>query len=119
MEKEVFLVQLGKRVRDLRIARGMSQEDLARAVGYTAANSRSTINKVEQGKNDIMRSKLPLYARALGVTVESLMDVNEQPKTEDEILAFTLWGNDPNITAEDIAEVRRFAEFLRQKKGRN
>ena len=116
MEKQEFLKLLGKRIHDLRVARGMSQEDLARAVGYTSANSRSTINKVEQGKNDIMQSKLPLYARALGVTVEQLMDTSEQPKTQDEILAFALWGNDPTITEQDIADVRRFAEFLRANK---
>ncbi len=116
MQREEYRVRLGKKIRELRIARGMSQEDLAKAVGYTSANSRSTINKVETGKNDILQSMIPLYAKALGVTVENLMDAEEQPKTEDEILAFALWGNDPTITEQDIADVRRFAEFLRQQK---
>ena len=45
--------EIGRRIRELRIKKGMSQEQLAKAVGYTSDNSRSTINKVEQGQNNI------------------------------------------------------------------
>lgn len=119
MDKELYLKQMGTKIRDLRIKRGMSQEELAKAVGYTSLNSRSTINKVESGKADIVRSKIPLYAKALGVSIEELIGIEREPKkTADEQLAFALWGDDPSITAEDIADVRRFAEFLKLNKGR-
>lgn len=61
----------------------MSQEELAKAVGYTSNNSRSTINKVEMGYNDIVQSKLPAYARALNVTVSYLLGVDEQGNSFD------------------------------------
>lgn len=119
MEKGEYLIEMGRKIKELRIIRGMSQEELAKAVGYTSLNSRSTINKVEAGKADIARSKVPLYAAALGVTVAELMGIEppKEEKTEDEQLAFALWGDDPTITEQDIEDVRRFAEFLRQKKG--
>lgn len=55
----------------------MSQEQLAKAIGYTSNNSRSTINKVEQGQNDIVQSKLKAYAKALDVTVGYLLGIED------------------------------------------
>lgn len=69
--------EIGRRIRELRIKKGMSQEQLAKAVGYTSDNSRSTINKVEQGQNDIVQSKLKAYAKALDVTVGYLLGIED------------------------------------------
>ena len=69
--------EIGRRIRELRIKKGMSQEELAKAVGYTSNNSRSTINKVEQGQNDIVQSKLKTYAKALDVTVGYLLGIED------------------------------------------
>ena len=62
---EKFLKSLGKRVKDRRIAMGMSQEDLARKCDYAA---RSSINRLEQGLLDIPHSKIIAVANALGVS---------------------------------------------------
>lgn len=79
-------VEIGKRIRQRRIELNMTQEDLAKRVGYTSENSRSTINKVEMGINDIPRSKLPLYARALDVSIDYLIsdEPSEEPVTDHE-----------------------------------
>lgn len=69
--------EIGRRIRELRIKKGMSQEQLAKAIGYTSNNSRSTINKVEQGQNDIVQSKLKAYAKALDVTVGYLLGIED------------------------------------------
>ena len=75
----------------------MSQEELAKAVGYTSENSRSTINKVEQGQNDIVQSKLKAYAKALDTTVGYLLGIDDldgfdvafqSDKIRDETTAF-------------------------------
>ena len=117
MEKEQYLIEMGRKIKALRMARGMSQEELAKAVGYSSLNSRSTIQKVESGKADISRSKVPLYAAALGVSIEELIGVEKkETPTPDEQLAFALWGDDPTITPQDIEDVKRFAQFLREKK---
>ena len=69
--------EIGKRIRQLRTDLGMSQEELAKAVGYTKPNSRSTINKIEMGYNDIAQSKLPIYAKVLKVNVSYLLGIDD------------------------------------------
>lgn len=49
---------------------GLTQEELAKRVGY---KSKSTINKIELGKNDIPQSKILKFAEALETTPKSLM----------------------------------------------
>lgn len=61
---------IGNRIRNRRIELGLSQEELAKKVGYT---SRSTINKIENGKNDMPQSKVLEIAEALDTTVSYLM----------------------------------------------
>lgn len=66
-------IEIGLRIKELRTSLGLSQEDLAKLVGYKSANSRSTINKIEMGINDIAQSKLTVYAAALQTTVTYLL----------------------------------------------
>ena len=53
----------------------MSQEDLAKAMGY---KSRSSINKIEIGVNDIPQSKIEAFAKALKTTPAYLMGWTEE-----------------------------------------
>ena len=64
------MLELFRRIRSRREELGMSQEELAKRVGY---KSRSSINKIELGKNDITQSKIAEIALALGTTPEYLM----------------------------------------------
>lgn len=58
------------RIRKRREKLGMSQEELAYILGY---KSRSTINKIETGINDITQSKIIAFANALKVSPAYLM----------------------------------------------
>lgn len=67
-----------ERIKKLREAKGMSQYELAKKVGY---EGRSAISKVENGQRDISQSMIEEYARALDVTPMYLMygeDVNSK-----------------------------------------
>ena len=72
-----YLVDLGKRIRFLRIQKQLTQEQLAFIVGYT---SRSSINKIEKGLVDIPQSKIAEFANALGVTPAYILFGNDEPK---------------------------------------
>ena len=67
-------MQLYKNIRRLRLALGMSQEDLAFLTGYT---SRSSIAKIENGDVDLSQSKIEAFARALHTTPQALMGWEE------------------------------------------
>lgn len=72
MDKNKF----GERVRERRIQLGMSQDELAKKLGYA---SRSTINKIENGTNDVVQTKVMDFARALDTKVSYLMAWDEMP----------------------------------------
>ncbi len=64
------MIELYKRIRQRREALAMSQDDLAKKLGY---KSRSSINKIELGENDIPQSKITAFAKALDTTPTWLM----------------------------------------------
>lgn len=74
---------IGARIKARRLELGYSQDEVAKKLGY---KSRSTINKIELGINDITQSKVVEFARALETTVPYLMgwDENNPPVLVDE-----------------------------------
>lgn len=64
------MIQLYINIKNLRLEKKLSQEDLAKLTDYT---DRSSIAKIEQGLVDLPQSKIILFAKALGVTPGRLM----------------------------------------------
>lgn len=62
--------QVGRRIRDARRARGMTQDALARAVGV----SRSAVAQWETGRAGQLRGNLTRIGAALGVSAAYLME---------------------------------------------
>lgn len=62
------------RIKNRREELNMSQEELANKLGY---KSRSSINKIEKGENDIPQSKIVAFASALQTTAGNLMGWEE------------------------------------------
>ena len=63
-------MSIGTNIRKRRFELHMTQEELARALGY---KTKSTIAKIESGENGVSTAKLPLFARALDTTMEALL----------------------------------------------
>lgn len=61
---------LGDNILFMRKKLGLTQEELAQRMGY---KSKSSINKIEMGLNDIPRSKVVKFAEVLGTTPARLM----------------------------------------------
>ena len=60
----------GERVKERRIELGWTQEELAEKMGY---KSKSSINKIELGINDVTQSKIIKFAEVMNTSVEYLM----------------------------------------------
>ncbi len=130
-------MSVGTRIKARRIQLGLSQDELAKKMGY---KDRSTINKIESGVNDITQSKVKQFAYALNTTIAYLMewiedpsprvdlksakedftpyvydeDGAENPKIDDDsVKAMALWGKYSSLSPQKQEELDRFLEFLR------
>lgn len=114
-QRKNYLTEIGKRIKDLRIELNMTQEELASRCGY---KSRSTINKIELGINDIPQSKINAFARALNTTTSYLIGMQEQtpsPTVTVDDIKVALFGGSGEVTDEMWQEVKNFAEFVKNK----
>lgn len=64
------MTEIGKNIMYRRKELGLTQTDLATKMGY---KSKSTINKIENGTNDIPQSKIVKFAEVLETTPAALM----------------------------------------------
>lgn len=79
------LLLIGQRFKELRLAKGWSQETCARKLGYS---NKTSISKIELGVQGIRRSQIEHVCQVLGTTPAYLMGWKEEP---------TLPGN-PTLT---------------------
>ena len=63
--------KLGEKIKEIRLKEGLSQEAFAKELGY---NSRSTINKIEKGINEISYDKLMLLISKYNLTMDQMFD---------------------------------------------
>lgn len=68
---------VGENILCMRRQLGWTQEELAKRMGY---KSKSTINKIELGINDIPQNKIIKFAEVLGTTPAHLMGWTEKEK---------------------------------------
>lgn len=76
---------IGKNILRARKALGWSQEELAKRMGY---KTRSSIQKIEKGRNDIPQSKIVEFAQVLGTTPATLLGlVDEETRAKTDAIA--------------------------------
>lgn len=95
--------RLGEKIKEIRLKKGLSQEAFAKELGY---NSRSTINKIEKGINEISYDKLILLIKKYAVEMNELVDNNNKesfsPSNEESIIYVSFSGRE-NGNCNDIA----------------
>lgn len=93
-------MKLFERIKERRLELNISQEELAKKIGY---RSRSTINKIEQGINDIPQTKIEAFAKALNCTPAYLMGWEEKADTKEKYPAPSI--TDDYVTFPVIGEI--------------
>ena len=107
---------IGRNISCIRKSLGLTQEELAKRMGY---KSKSTINKIELGINDIPQSKIVQFADVLGTTPAQLMGWNEEEEenfspseaelTEGEKILLDLFRRVPEDKQELVLQMIRVA----------
>ena len=101
-KEEAWKMGIGGRIKKRREELGYTQEQLAEKMGY---KSKSTINKIEAGINDITQSKITAFAEALKTTPSYLMgwkEEKEDPKKDSLILS--------NLTKKEKLDYDKFMD---------
>lgn len=106
----------GDRIKQLRIEKHMSQEELGEKVGVQKA----AINKYETGLVvNLKRSTIAKLAAALDVTPAYLMgweDTEPAPEPQEmdkSDLKIALWNGEKGMTDAQLAEVMQFVAFVK------
>jgi len=93
---------IGDKIKQRRLELGLTQEELAKKLGY---KHKSSINKIELNQNDIRQSKVAAFAVALDTSVAYLMGWDED--AENELLSLFR-----NLNEDGRDAVIRYAELL-------
>ena len=70
MLNQALIEAFGRRIRQLRTAKGLSQEELSFQTGF----HRTYIGMVERGERNISLSNIGVFAKYFEMTVSELMD---------------------------------------------
>lgn len=103
------------RIRDLRLARNMTQVDLSSLLGI----SQNTLSYWENGKIDVDSESLIKLSAIFGCTTDYLLCNSDvfYPESPDASLRFALFGGSAKeITDEEFEEVKRFAAFIAERR---
>lgn len=103
-------MELYKRIKQRREELGISQEELAKMLGY---RSRSTIAKIEKGENDITQSKIASFAEALKTTPSYLMGWDDGDKKENETGVLEAKEEIPVLDDPDIRILARSSQLTK------
>jgi repressor LexA len=87
-------IGIGLRIRECRIEKGMTQEELALKLGY---KSKTSVNKVELGQDNLSPTRIEKFAEALGV----------------DPLRLTKWGSSTRADADLSVDERILIENYR------
>ena len=109
---------IGQQIKRYREELNLTQDQLAKKVGYS---SRSSINKIEQGVNDISQSKIVDFAKALFVTPAQLLGIEENANFDEQILdsvylSFAKQAAQDGIDPRDIYAAIELIRNLKDKK---
>lgn len=110
-------MSIGLRIKQRRESLGMTQLELAEKLGY---KSKSTINKIEKGVNEISQSKVLGFANALRTTPSYILgydDADSQSNDEfidyrfDDGSSITIISNNKDIMSKCNAWITKVNEF--------
>lgn len=105
------MMALGENIKRARMKAQISQDELAKRLGY---KSRSTIAKIESGENDLTQKKVAAFAKALNVSIDFLMDGDSNENNSKGVRIPVLGRVVAGIPLEAIEEIEDYEEIPRR-----
>lgn len=106
---------VGDYIKELRVSNGYSQEQLGKLLGV----QRAAVQKWECGAvQNLKRETIKKLSEIFNVPASSFIDNELSPKPTDEDIKFALFDGADNITDEMYEEVKRFAEYVKQRENK-
>ena len=107
LDEKIVLKQIGQRIREIRLAKGMTQNDLA----FVAHISTSNVSDIELGKSKIWLTTFVKIVEALQVSADSILRSNV-PEVND------MYRNEYSELLSDCspAEIEAIMEIVRHVK---
>jgi len=105
---------IGDKIKERRIELGMTQDELAKKLGY---KTRSTITKIEKNENDVNQTTLKKISEALDVQPTYFIEIVEHHPRMNHLKAY--YEKMLKLSDADIDNVCQYIDFLSSKKGDN
>ncbi|MEX0748869.1 MAG: helix-turn-helix transcriptional regulator [Candidatus Saccharimonadales bacterium] len=102
--------KIGGRIRDARIRVGLTQQQLAEAVGY---KSSTAISLIESGERRVQINELEEIGRKLSVTIGYLLDGEVASEHKDVSIALRA---DEDLSEEDVKGVMNYIEWMKSQR---
>ena len=124
--KDIFTLQSAKvrmlkkggkalnRIRELRKKKGITMKALGEAIGV----AESTISLYETEKRMPDTDTLKQLAHYFNVSIDVLLGESAPVTVSDADIKFALFGGDKEITDEQFEEVKRFAQYVKEREER-
>lgn len=101
------------RLKELRLKKGISQAVIAEYLGVT----KQAYSLYELGKREPDFEALLKIGEYFEVTVDYLLKGSESELNDtNEVVKFALFGTDGEITDEMLEDVKRYAQFIKERK---
>ena len=98
---------IGNRIKEMRMEKGWTQEELARKIGYA---DKTAINKIEKNINDVNQSTIQKFAEAFGCNIEDFFIAT--PISDDEIDLILSFREADQVTQESIKRLLAYSKGL-------
>lgn len=108
-------MSIGKNIRALRESRNITQKELADAIGVTDKAVSTWEKDIKTPRMGSIQKIADYFSVKKSDIIEEATN-NEPPVPTDSTLKFALFGTDGEITDEMLEDVKRYAQFIKERK---
>jgi transcriptional regulator with XRE-family HTH domain len=117
------MFSVGERIKEARLMRGFTQQELADKVGY---KTKQAIAAIEAGRRDLSQSKVKRFAEALNIPIAYIMGWEEKEPDRDKSIVKYVDVNPrlmeyvrkiASLTAKKQEQIYSYIDFLDDKEG--